>query len=192
MGRRLNKREIAYRTYKLFMTTEYQDVGTLATLAEISRGNHMSASQFGEYLKELERQGLVERRVTHSGRAKSLSSWRKIMKIWVDANPTTVALVREDEVSDSRPLHPRRTVNEAEYLAVLFGLTEAPRRDVIILSDSQLVVKQLNREWHVKKPMLRELAIAIWHHVATRKEEGFKTTFKWVRREENKAGFMLP
>jgi len=64
-------------------------------------------------------------------------------------------------------LGPRHTNNEAEYLAILKGLDLAAgycRRTVTVYSDSQLVVKQLNREYRIKAenllPLQRQIAMA--------------------------------
>lgn len=54
----------------------------------------------------------------------------------------------------------RATNNEAEYKALIFGLREAEKRGARELDaflDSELVVKQLNDEYKIKKPELVEL-----------------------------------
>jgi ribonuclease HI len=55
------------------------------------------------------------------------------------------------------------TNNVAEYTAVLEGLKRAATLDkeVQVFSDSELVVKQLNSEYKIKKPHLKELYIRI-------------------------------
>jgi ribonuclease HI len=80
------------------------------------------------------------------------------------------------------------TNNEAEYLAVLDALSKAKSKDVEVVSDSQLVVGQLKREWHIKEPRLRELFDRVH---ALIKQRGLKVTFGWVRREDNPAGKYL-
>jgi len=77
------------------------------------------------------------------------------------------------------------TNNEAEYLAVLLALQSLPG-GMTIYSDSQLVVKQLNHEWNIKEERLRRLATKVW-----RLSRGRKIKFKWIPREENKAGKYL-
>lgn len=52
------------------------------------------------------------------------------------------------------------TNNEAEYKGLIFGLESALARevkDIVCHLDSELVVKQLNGEYRVKSPHLREL-----------------------------------
>ncbi|HII76023.1 MAG TPA: ribonuclease HI family protein [Methanolinea sp.] len=64
-----------------------------------------------------------------------------------------------------------RTNNEAEYHAVIEALRKAgsfASRNVVIYSDSQLVVRQLRGEYQVRKPHLREL-----HGVAKDLERSF-------------------
>jgi len=53
-----------------------------------------------------------------------------------------------------------KTNNEAEYQALIKGLELAPNycvRHAVCFSDSQLVIKQMNREFRIHKPRLREL-----------------------------------
>ena len=114
------------------------------------------------------------------------------MIIWTDANPGMVAYVREDEECSSMRLILKRTVNEAEYVAVIYALQKSSDMSVEILSDSKLVVNQLNRKWHIKAETLRQLAEMVWEDVAARKKFGHKVTFTWIPRKENKAGKMLP
>lgn len=54
----------------------------------------------------------------------------------------------------------RTTNNEAEYHAVIGALEKAastPYRQIVIHSDSELVIRQINGEYTVKKSHLREL-----------------------------------
>jgi ribonuclease HI len=54
----------------------------------------------------------------------------------------------------------RTTNNQAEYQAVIAALEEAIRlgvADVVIKSDSELVVKQINGRYRVKNPALKPL-----------------------------------
>ncbi len=81
------------------------------------------------------------------------------------------------------------TNNEAEYLAVIEALNFVEENsDILILSDSKLIVNQIKMEWHIKEKRLRELferAIAI----IDKKKLKFK--IDWIPREENKAGKIL-
>ena len=78
------------------------------------------------------------------------------------------------------------TNNQVEYLAILEALRVFPTEDVQIISDSQLVVNQLNHEWNINSNMLRLLALDVWNLCKNRKVE-----FKWIPREKNLAGKML-
>lgn len=76
------------------------------------------------------------------------------------------------------------TNNEAEYRALVAGLEKALGLGVDeleVVSDSELVVKQMRGEYKVKKPALREL----WQEAA-QLARGFKSvSYTAVRREHN-------
>lgn len=55
-----------------------------------------------------------------------------------------------------------------------------------IVTDSQLVVNQVNGSWKVKEIRLLTLC---WEAQRLIKEN--QCTLKWIRREENKAGFLF-
>ena len=57
------------------------------------------------------------------------------------------------------------TSNEAEYLAVIRGLewaVELGLREVLVRSDSMLVVWQVEGEWRIKAAHLRPLCDRVW------------------------------
>lgn len=83
---------------------------------------------------------------------------------------------------------PGLTNNETEYLAVYKALEATKSKEVEILSDSKLVVNQLNREWHIKDASLRELFDKIQNLI---RERGLVVEFKWVPRKNNPAGKYL-
>ena len=76
------------------------------------------------------------------------------------------------------------TSNEAEYYAIEVALDLAQRiglENVLIHSDSELIVKQLNGQYQIKADNLKTLALRI--HL---KAKQFKHVYlKWVSREEN-------
>jgi len=76
------------------------------------------------------------------------------------------------------------TNNQAEYSAVIEALKEAKElgaEELEFYLDSELVVKQLNREYKVKDPDLAPLFLQIYNLSL-----GFrKTIFKYVPREQN-------
>jgi ribonuclease HI len=77
------------------------------------------------------------------------------------------------------------TNNQAEYQAVILGLEEARKSgagEVEVFLDSELVVKQLNREYKVKDKDLAPLFVKVWNLSL-----GFKKiTFHHIPREKNK------
>ena len=77
------------------------------------------------------------------------------------------------------------TNNQAEYKALIAGLTKAKDlgvRELEVFLDSELVVKQLNREYRVKDKDLASLFIQAYNVSL-----GFKKIiFKHIRREKNK------
>ncbi|MBM3281391.1 MAG: ribonuclease HI family protein [Candidatus Harrisonbacteria bacterium] len=87
------------------------------------------------------------------------------------------------------------TNNEAEYRAVIFALTEAgkivkEKKDEYGLQfflDSELVVKQLNREYKVKQAHLK----VFWDEIQALRAKFKVVTFTHVRREQNKVADKL-
>ncbi len=79
--------------------------------------------------------------------------------------------------------------NEAEYLAIIAALKKVANEDsqIVLLSDSQLVVNQINHKFGINNEKLRRLATQVW--VLEKKFEKFE--LQWLRRSENKAGKML-
>ncbi|MBI3956777.1 MAG: ribonuclease HI family protein [Candidatus Kerfeldbacteria bacterium] len=83
-----------------------------------------------------------------------------------------------------------RTNNQAEYEALLEGLTRAKALGAIQVDcklDSQLVVEQLRGNYRVKDPDLAKLFVKVWNLVQTFS----KVTFAHVPREQNKAADKL-
>jgi ribonuclease HI len=86
------------------------------------------------------------------------------------------------------------TNNVAEYTAVLKALEYVTsnltvgERNIEIISDSELIVKQLKHEYHIKNDTLREKAKATWDII---QKNQLNVTFTWVRRKENLAGKLL-
>jgi len=83
-----------------------------------------------------------------------------------------------------------QTQNIAEYQAVISALMEAKQQgltDLIVRSDSQLTMRQLNGEYSIKVVYLASRAREVWE--LARKFNSVK--FEWIPREENKAGIQL-
>ncbi|MFS8507288.1 MAG: ribonuclease HI family protein [Candidatus Babeliales bacterium] len=79
----------------------------------------------------------------------------------------------------------KKTNNEAEYLALLIGVMLLkkeikPGEGVTIISDSQLLIRQLDATYKVRKPELQQLHAAIFSELGT-----IKALFKHVEREYN-------
>jgi ribonuclease HI len=78
------------------------------------------------------------------------------------------------------------TNNQAEYRALIAALARASElgaEEVECKLDSELVVKQMRREYKVKEAGLQALFVAAWNLCT-----GFKkVTFSHVRREQNAA-----
>lgn len=82
------------------------------------------------------------------------------------------------------------TNNQAEYQALLLGLREAKDAGVTELEcylDSELVVKQMKREYKVKDKDLAILFVKVWNQMNDFK----KVSFHHVRREQNKLADQL-
>ncbi len=90
------------------------------------------------------------------------------------------------ELNSDRPKNV--TNNEAEYLAIYNALKSAKVKDIEILSDSQLVVNQLKREWHIKDEKMRDLFDKVQELIRERK---LNVRFVWIPREKNPAGKYL-
>jgi ribonuclease HI len=82
------------------------------------------------------------------------------------------------------------TNNQAEYMAIILALEAAHTyqqqhvelQTIQFFMDSELAVKQLNREYKVKDPQLQKLFVQVWNAM-----QSFKAvTFTHVRRERNK------
>ena len=78
------------------------------------------------------------------------------------------------------------TNNQAEYRAIISALQDMAEENIEILSDSELVVKQLNHDYSIKNDILRKLALEIWKLCENR-----NVTIRWIPRNENKAGKVL-
>ncbi len=114
-------------------------------------------------------------------------------KIWCDGSTTNVCFIIEGQEPVIVPaIAPdvKVTNNEGEYYAICRALEEAavqgiPR--VVVYSDSQLVVNQLNGDYKTKKKSLETLRnIVLWMVSWFESVE-----FQWIERETNKAGVVL-
>lgn len=82
------------------------------------------------------------------------------------------------------------TNNQAEYQALILGLTQAKElgaTEAECFLDSELVVRQMKREYKVKDKDLAVQFIKVWNLMSEFK----KVTFTHVRREQNKLADQL-
>ena len=78
-----------------------------------------------------------------------------------------------------------QTNNHAEYMALILGLKKAQElgaTEVDCIMDSELVTKQMKREYKVREPNLQKLFIEAYNASANFK----KVNYKHVLRENNK------
>ena len=85
----------------------------------------------------------------------------------------------------------KMTNNEAEYLAVIlalknfkkfFGIKIAKVSNIVLRSDSQLLVKQVNGEYKVKNGNIQKLFLELWNL----RSEFQNIKFRFIKREKNK------
>ena len=89
------------------------------------------------------------------------------------------------DVAEYKEYIGKATNNQAEYRAVILALEKAKElggEELDFYLDSELVVKQIKREYKVKHPNLAPLFLKVWNL-----SMGFKkVSFTHVRREKNK------
>lgn len=84
-----------------------------------------------------------------------------------------------------------RTNNQAEYFALLLGLFFAKeyldkKEQLLIFSDSQLLVRQMTGVYKIRDPLLQKLKV-----VAQSVMKDYKVTFCHVKREQNERADFL-
>ena len=91
------------------------------------------------------------------------------------------------------PHGPLRSNNIAEYVALLWLLRRVRELDdrrpgsrYLVCGDSQLGVYQMQGRYRVREPHLVPL-----HEEARRLAQGLPVTFRWVPREQTRAGHLL-
>jgi probable phosphoglycerate mutase len=135
---------------------------------------------------------------------KTLANWtshekdEKTIDVWIDGlcepNPGgigCIGFVIEDNgvtiVENSCVVGkgPEMTNNVAEYQALIYALKEIrglhlEKAIFMIRLDSELLVKQMNRRWEVKAPLLLQLFT-----LAKTLASGLHYRIEWIPREEN-------
>ncbi len=111
-------------------------------------------------------------------------------KVYVDGSTTRTCWWFSDKDWSVQHID-KTTSNRGEYFAVLEALCITSRRGIrnlVVCSDSELMVRQLRGEYALRNVKLLELA----QEVLLIKGEHFDTLeFQWVSREENPAGRIL-
>lgn len=95
-----------------------------------------------------------------------------------------------DQVHEYKKYIGETTNNQAEYQALIMGLTYAKElgaTEVDCRLDSELVVKQMKREYKVKDKDLAVQFVKVWNLMLEFK----KVTFKHIYREDNKVADRL-
>jgi ribonuclease HI len=114
----------------------------------------------------------------------------KKFKIFTDGGargnpgPAGIGVFIED-VGEYKKYIGETTNNQAEYKAVILALEKAKdlgAEELDFYLDSELVVKQLKREYRVRDAGLAELFVKVWNLCTEFK----KVSFTHVRRERNK------
>lgn len=108
--------------------------------------------------------------------------------------PAAIGIVISDErlvIKKYSEYLGQATNNQAEYQAVifalkkvkaLFGKKKAKIMEIEIRLDSELIAKQLNRQYKIKEKKLQPLFIKIWNLIL----DFGQVSFKYISREENK------
>ena len=76
-----------------------------------------------------------------------------------------------------------------EFFNVASPSEATPRQlppPVLVLSDNEVVIKQLSRQFHIGNERLRKLAQRVWQMT-----QNVEVKFEWIPRAENLAGKML-
>lgn len=113
------------------------------------------------------------------------------MKFYIDGSTKLrTSLVLSDDGKIVREVIPKsKSNNEAEWLAYILALKIAkPNSELHILSDSELLVKQLKGEYRIKKNNLIKLSAEAY---VLEQEKNLAIKVEHIRRENNLAGKIL-
>ncbi len=115
------------------------------------------------------------------------------MRVYCDGSLTKICYIFEGSTPCIIPVT-GITHNEAEYLAIISALEASQDKgieDILLVSDSQLAIKQLNSEYAIKDKKMQRLALIAWRIAQEIGSRGGVVKFEWVPREENLAGKVL-
>ena len=113
------------------------------------------------------------------------------MRIAVFSNNPKIKTVMPIQREDGNNIG---TNNIAEYHALIYALaiSQNIEDDIVIKSDSKLVVEQVSGNWKVKDPKLIPLCKDAQILINARKQLfNVSTELQWLPREQNLAGHML-
>ena len=111
------------------------------------------------------------------------------MKIYCDSSLKKACVVVEGQEPTILPYTKEQTNNSGEYKAVILALAIAivvKLEEVEVLTDSQLVAKQVSGEWACRAKHLLPLRDRVREFAQLT-----KATIRWIPREENLAGKAL-
>ena len=115
-----------------------------------------------------------------------------MINIYVDGGTRGSRICLVDRSKDLTTVKTRTgdlTNNELEYLALIYALEYIKNRnyteEIIIHSDSKLIVNQVNGGWRVTTETLRPIYKKCMEKLLD------NITLKWVPREKNLAGIVL-
>jgi ribonuclease HI len=115
-----------------------------------------------------------------------------MIHVYVDGGTRDMAICLHDPQRRKTIVKTRKgaaTNNDLEYLAVIYGIEYVrkyyPKDKITIISDSMLVVKQVNQLWKIRSNSLA----ALNKKVLNKKTKLIK--IKWVPRDINQAGLHL-
>lgn len=115
-----------------------------------------------------------------------------MVKIYVDGGTRGMVICLHDPQKNKTIVKHRKgasTNNDLEYLAVIYGIEyirkNYPKDKATIISDSMLVVKQVNQSWKINSDSLLSLNKKV-HNKMTK-----MIKIKWIPRSFNLAGVHL-
>ena len=111
------------------------------------------------------------------------------MIIYCDSSTKQACVVIEGNLPEITTYPNSVTNNEGEYHALILALEKASRTPNVffeILTDSQLVVEQVNEHWACRKKRLQVLRHKVWELA-----RNLDCEIRWIPREENLAGKVL-
>lgn len=105
--------------------------------------------------------------------------------------PAAAAYIADDGKQEAKFIG-EQTNNYAEYVALRMALNKFRwEKSLEILTDSQLIKEQMSGIFKVASPNLVPIFLECMQIVGGRKKLGMKTVITKIRREENKADYLV-